>query len=105
MCQQVHPVQGRQHDEQQGRYQDLQCAQEPQPGDYLSIKRENWTLDTMRDLYETVITNYNNTRTEVAWNYEGMQEMGSKVTDIPGNKSDWITDEMHTMVFTVSVTR
>ena len=23
---------------------------------YLSIKREDWTLDTMRDLYETVIT-------------------------------------------------
>ena len=34
---------------------------------YLSIKREDWTLDTMRDLYETVITNYNNTRNEVAW--------------------------------------
>ena len=79
------------------------CAREPQPGDYLSIKREDWTLDTMRDLYETVITNYNNTRNEVAWIYEGMQEMGSKVTDMPGNKSDWITDEMHEMVFTVSV--
>ena len=39
-------------------------------------------------------------RIEVAWIYEGMQEMGSKVTDIPSNKSDWITDEM---VFTVSV--
>jgi hypothetical protein len=75
----------------------------PQPGDYPSIKREDWTLDTMRDLYETVITNYNNTMNEVAWIYEGMQEMGSKVTDMPGNKSDWITDEMHEMVFTVSV--
>ena len=70
---------------------------------YLSIKREDWTLDTMRDLYETVITNYNNTRNEVAWIYEGMQEMGSKVTDMPGNKSNWITEEMHKMVFTVSV--
>ena len=54
----------------------------------------------MHDLYETVTTN---TRNEVAWIYEGMQEMGSKVTDMPGNKSDWITDEMHKMVFTVSV--
>ena len=60
------------------------CAREPQPGDYLSIKREDWTLDTMRDLYETVITNYNNTRNKVAWIYEGMQEIGSKVTDKPG---------------------
>ena len=57
----------------------------------------------MRDLYETVITNYNNTRNEVAWIYEGMQDMGSKVTDMPGNKSNWITDEMHEMFFTVSV--
>ena len=32
-----------------------------------------------------------------------MQEMGSKATDMPGNKSDWITEEMHKMVFTVSV--
>ena len=70
---------------------------------YLSIKREDWTLDTMRDLYETVITNYNNTRNEVTWIYEGMQEMGSKVTDMPGNKSNCITEEMHEMVFTVTV--
>ena len=51
---------------------------------YFSVKREDWTLGTMRDLYETVITNYNNTRNKVAWIYEGMQEIGSKVTDKPG---------------------
>jgi hypothetical protein len=35
MCQQVHPVQGHQHDEQRGGDQYLQCVtvQEPQPGD------------------------------------------------------------------------
>ena len=70
---------------------------------YFSVKREDWTLDTMRDLYETVITNYNNTRNKVDWIYEGMQEMGSKVTVMPGNKSDWNTEEMQVMVFTVSV--
>jgi hypothetical protein len=102
MCQQVHPVQGHQRDEQQGGDQDLQCAREPQPGNYLSIKREDWTLDHMHDLYETVITNYN-TRNEFAWIYEGIKEMGSKVTDMSGNKSDWITDEIHEMVFTVAV--
>jgi hypothetical protein len=57
----------------------------------------------MRDLYETVITNHNNTRNEVAWIYEGMQEMGSKVTDMPDSKSDCMTAEMHKMVFTESV--
>ena len=44
-----------------------------------------------------------NTRNEVTWIYEGMQEMGSKVTDMPSNKSYRITDEMHEMVLTVSV--
>ena len=32
-----------------------------------------------------------------------MKEMGSKVTNMPGNKFNWITEEMHKMVFTVSV--
>ena len=79
---------------------------------YLSIKREEWTLDTMRDLYETVTTNYNNTRNKVDWIYDGTDKMDSTMSVMQGymdqqeghkTKVAWITKGTDEMDSTVSV--
>ena len=39
----------------------------------------------MRDLYETVITNYNNTRNKVDWISGGTDKIDSTVSIVPGS--------------------
>ena len=44
---------------------------------------EEWKLDTKCDLYETMSTNYNNTRNKVDWITEGTGKMDSTVSVMP----------------------
>ena len=55
---------------------------------YISIKREEWKLDTIWNLYETVTITQTvipyNTKNKVAWIIEGTDKMNSTVSDMHG---------------------
>ena len=55
---------------------------------YISIRREEWRLDTMCNLYETVTITLTaspyNTKNKVAWIIEGTDKMNSTVSDMHG---------------------